>query len=149
MSNQTDKTSLILKALHALRKTSFSDEYRIPNAFTEEVFSKHFLSLAEILTRTLRRGGGECPCSEGLKNFCINRRIDHDTFSIPEWQFMKLVNAYLVLASKIPLVVMELVTESFLFLCHTLFNTWHVFTICVSNTIVSPHIWKLQRRSLF
>ena len=84
MSSQTDNTSLIWKALNALTKTSFSNEHTIPNTFTAEVFRKHFLSLAETLTRTFRQDGGEYQCSEGLQNFCINRLKSHDAFSISD-----------------------------------------------------------------
>ena len=34
VSGQTDNTSLIWKALHALTKTSVSNEHTIPNTFT-------------------------------------------------------------------------------------------------------------------
>ena len=92
MSSQTDNTSLIWKALNALTKTSFSNEHTIPNTFTAEVFRKHFLSLAETLTRTFRQDGGEYQCSEGLQNFCINRLKSHDAFSISEITVYKVGN---------------------------------------------------------
>ena len=56
----------------------------MPNAFTAEVFNKHFLSLAEILTRTLRKEGGEYQCTDRLRNFCINRFKSHGTISMLE-----------------------------------------------------------------
>ena len=57
MSNQTDNTRLVWKALSALIK-NFSWKQNIPSTLTAEVFYDHFLSLAETLTKALGGGGG-------------------------------------------------------------------------------------------
>ena len=56
VSNQTDNTRLVWKALNAVTK-SFSCKQIIPSTLTAEVFNDHFLSLAKTLTRTLGGGG--------------------------------------------------------------------------------------------
>ena len=56
VSNQTDNTCLVCKALNALTKNTFSCKRNIPSALTAEVFNDHFLSLAKTLTKTLQRG---------------------------------------------------------------------------------------------
>ena len=57
VSNQTDNTRLVWKALNALTK-NFSCKQNIPSTLTAEVFNDHFLSLAKTLTKTLQGGGG-------------------------------------------------------------------------------------------
>ena len=86
VSNQTDNTRLVWKALSALTK-NFSCKENIPSTLTAEVFNDHFLSLAETLTTALQRGGGggeEYQCSDELKNVCTKRLKFDDTFIIPE-----------------------------------------------------------------
>ena len=56
MSNQTENTCLVWKALNALTKNTFSCKRDIPSTLTAEVFNDHFLSLAKTLTKTLQRG---------------------------------------------------------------------------------------------
>ena len=55
VSNQTDNTRLVWKALNVLTK-KFSCKQNIPSTLTAEVFNDHFLSLAKTLTKTLQRG---------------------------------------------------------------------------------------------
>ena len=83
MSNQTDNTCLIWKALDALTKY-FSCKQNIPNILTVEVFNDHFLSLAKTLTKTLQRGDEKYQCFDVVKNFCRKRLKFDDTFIIPE-----------------------------------------------------------------
>ena len=84
MSNQTDNTSLVWKALNALTKNTFSCKQNIPSTLTAEVFNDHFLSLAKTLTKTLQRGDEKYQCSDELKNVCTKRLKFDDTFNIPE-----------------------------------------------------------------
>ena len=56
MSNETDNTRLVWKALKALTK-KFSSKQNIPSTLTAEVFNNHILSLAKTLTKTLGGGG--------------------------------------------------------------------------------------------
>ena len=126
VSNQTDNTRLVWKALNALTK-NVSCIQNIPSTLTAEVFNDHFLSLAKTLTKTLGGGGGG-----GVKstNVPMNWRIFAQkglnlmTFSSSlKLQLMKLVNMFPVLVAKLPLVVMELVIKLLGFLYHTMFNT--------------------------
>ena len=75
VSNQTDNTCLVWKALNALTK-NFSCKQNISlcvSTLTAEVFNDHFLSLAKTLTKTLQRGDEEYQCSDELKKFCTKR----------------------------------------------------------------------------
>ena len=83
MSNQTDNTCLVWKALNALTK-NFSCKQNIPSTLTAEVFNNHFLSLAKTLTKTLQMGHEQYQCSDGLKKICTKRLKFDDTFIIPE-----------------------------------------------------------------
>ena len=56
VSNQTDNTCLVWKALNALTKNTFSCKQNIPSTLTAEVFNDHLLSLAKTLTKTLQKG---------------------------------------------------------------------------------------------
>ena len=56
VSNQTDNTCLVWKALNALTKNTFSCKQNIPSTLTAEVFNDRLLSLAKTLTKTLQRG---------------------------------------------------------------------------------------------
>ena len=82
VSNQTDNTSLVWKALNALTKNTFSCKQNIPSTLTAEVFNDHFLSLAKTLTKTLQRGDEKYQCSDELKNVCTKRLKSDDTFNI-------------------------------------------------------------------
>ena len=128
MSNQTDNTCLVWKALNALTK-NFSCKQNIPSTLTAQVFNDNFLSLVKTLTKTLRGvgewggGGEEYQCSDELKKFCTKRLKLMTLSSSLKLQLMKLVNMFPVLVAKIPLVVMELVIKLLCFLYHTMFNT--------------------------
>ena len=83
MSNQTDNTCLVWKALNALTKNAFSCKRNIASTLTAEVFNDHFLSLAKTLTKTLH-AHEQYQCSDKLKNSCTKRLKFDDTFIIPE-----------------------------------------------------------------
>ena len=84
VSNQTDNTCLVWKALNAVTKNTFSCKQNIPSTLTAEVFNDHFLSLAKTLTKTLQRGVEKYQCSDELKNVCTKRLKFDDTFNISE-----------------------------------------------------------------
>ena len=104
VSNETDNTCLVWKALNALTKNTFTCKQNIQSTLTAEIVNDHLLSLAKTLTKTLHGWGGG---GVNSTNVPMNLRIFAQKglnlmtpSSSLKLQLTKLVNMYPVLVSK-------------------------------------------------